>query len=49
MVVAVRLNCYTPASFDEQMRTKMCAELFQAWVNEQIAERLQKVSSTLAS
>ena len=46
--LVVRLNRYIPASFDEQMRTRMCAELFQSWVNEQITERLQEVSSTLA-
>ena len=47
--LVVRLNRYIPASFDETTRKRMCAELFQNWLDEQIKDQLQKLSSILAS
>lgn len=38
--LVVRLERYLPASFDDAMRDKMCSELFEQWVQEEVAARL---------
>ena len=36
----VRLERYLPASFDEAMNNKMCAELFEQWVHEETTRKI---------
>ena len=46
--LVVRVNRYTPAVLNEKTRKRMCAELFQTWLDEQITEQIQQLSSTLS-
>ena len=47
--LVVRVNRYTPAVLNEKTRKRMCAELFQTWLDEQITEQIQQLSSTLSA
>ena len=47
--VVVRIDRYTPASFDQAIKQRMCSELFQQWLDEQVNEQLQALSSILQS
>lgn len=39
--LVVRLESYTPASFDDVMAAQMASELFEQWVNEETALRMR--------
>jgi parvulin-like peptidyl-prolyl isomerase len=43
--LVVRLERYSPASFDEQMATQMATELFEEWVNSETARTLRQISA----
>ena len=45
--LVVRVDRYTPVSFDEATSQSMCNELFQQWLHEQVNQQLQALSSTL--
>ena len=47
--LVVRVNRYIPAVFDEKTRKRMSTELFQRWLDEQITEQIQQLSSTLSA
>lgn len=47
--LVVRVDRYTPVSFDEAMSQRMCSELFQQWLDEQVNQQLQALSSILPS
>ena len=38
--LVVRLERYLPASFDAAMNNKMCAELFEQWIQEEVTRRI---------
>jgi parvulin-like peptidyl-prolyl isomerase len=38
--LVVRLERYLPATFDDTMQQRMCGELFDEWVQEQVARKL---------
>lgn len=42
--LVVRLESYTPASFDEAMAEQMASELFNQWVQEETAIKLRDIS-----
>ena len=42
--LVVRLERYLPATFDEAMRNRMCSELFEEWVQEEVSRRLSAFS-----
>jgi parvulin-like peptidyl-prolyl isomerase len=42
--LVVRLESYTPASFDEAMAEQMASELFNHWVQEETAVKLRHIS-----
>ena len=43
--LVVRLESYTPASFDEQTAERMARELFDEWANEETTLKLRQLSS----
>lgn len=45
--LVARLERYSPASFDDTTRQRMCNELLQAWLEAQVAEALQTMSGNL--
>ena len=47
--LVLRVDRYTPVSFDEATSQRMCSELFQQWLHEQVNQQLQALSSTLPS
>lgn len=44
--LVVRPERYLPANFDEAMATRMCAELFEEWVQEEVALKLSALMSS---
>ena len=42
--LVVRLESYTPASFDEAMAERMASELFDQWVREEASRRIRSLS-----
>jgi hypothetical protein len=42
--LVVRLERYTPASFDEATATRMTRELFEEWVREEAAHKMRELS-----
>ena len=38
--LVVRLERYLPANFDAEMNNKMCAELFEQWIQEETARKI---------
>lgn len=46
--LVVRLERYTPASFNEEMADQMCAELFQQWVQEETSRRMEALQGSLS-
>lgn len=47
--LVVRLERYTPAIFDEAMAEQMAAELFDEWVQQEAARRLQAIAAAQPS
>ncbi len=47
--VVVRVDRYTPVSFDDATRQRMCNELFQQWFQEKVNQQFQALSINLPS
>jgi parvulin-like peptidyl-prolyl isomerase len=47
--LVVRPERYLPACFDEAMQEQMCRELFEQWVQEEVALKLRRIGSTPAA
>lgn len=42
--LVLRLERYTPATFDEAMDQRMCGELFEQWIQEEVQAKMQRLT-----